>query len=96
MDNLGHEMTTNTSQILTLLLKSLRDTNSFSFGCSSRWETYCQDAAREEIGVRLGVDPRTVRDDIGKNSKLGKISDDLGPGWNDRGLAEWAERKCGR
>ena len=43
------------------------------------------------IGARLGVDARTIRDDIGKNSKLGKISVDLGPGWNEALSAKMSE-----
>jgi len=35
-----------------------------------------------EIGERLGVSERTVRDDTGKDSQLGKIAGDLGMGWN--------------
>ena len=46
---------------------------------------------QKEIGTRLGVDDTTISKDL-KNSQLGKIQDELGPDWNDKGLAEWAER----
>jgi len=40
---------------------------------------------------RLGVDQRTISLDT-KNCHLAKIGKDLGPEWNDKGLAEWAKR----
>lgn len=46
---------------------------------------------QQEIADNLGVTERTVLDDR-KNSHLGKISDDLGDTWNDKGLAEVARR----
>jgi len=45
-----------------------------------------------EIGKRLGVAERTVRDDTGKNCHLAKIADLLAPDWNDKGVAELANR----
>jgi DNA-binding NarL/FixJ family response regulator len=44
-----------------------------------------------EIGERLGVDDTTVSKDL-KNSQLGKIQVDLGEHWNDKGVAEVANR----
>ena len=35
---------------------------------------------------RFGVDPRTIRDDTGKNPHLGKISETLGDLWNEKGI----------
>lgn len=45
----------------------------------------------QAIGERLGVNERTIRDDR-ENSHLGKIPNDLGPHWNDKGIAEVANR----
>ena len=42
---------------------------------------------QEEIGERLRVDQGLVSKDM-KNSHLGKIHKELGPHWNDKGLAE--------
>lgn len=44
-----------------------------------------------EIGERLGVDQKTVSNDR-NNSQLGKIPEDLGEHWNDKGVAEVANR----
>ena len=46
---------------------------------------------QEEIGERLGVDRRTISLDA-KNSHLGKIGKDLPEAWNDKGIAEAANR----
>jgi hypothetical protein len=45
----------------------------------------------EEIGVLLGVTEGSVRDDR-KNSHLGKIANDLGEHWNEKGIGELANR----
>jgi len=46
---------------------------------------------QEEIGERLGVDRRTIGLDA-KNCHLAKISSELPEGWNDKGIAEVANR----
>lgn len=46
---------------------------------------------QEAIGRLLGVDSTTISKDL-KNSHLGKIQDDLGPHWNEKGIAEVANR----
>lgn len=43
------------------------------------------------IGACLGVSEAMVREDR-KNSHLGKIANDLGPHWNEKGIAEVANR----
>ena len=48
-------------------------------------------ALQVEIGERLDVDDTTVSKDL-KNSQLGKIQVDLGEHWNDKGVAEVANR----
>jgi hypothetical protein len=46
---------------------------------------------QEEIGARLGVARSVVSEDVG-NSQMGKIDTSLGPSWNEKGIAELANR----
>lgn len=46
---------------------------------------------QQEIGEKLGVTQGMIAQDI-KNSHLGKINNDLGEHWNEKGLAEVAKR----
>ena len=43
-----------------------------------------------DIGERLGVDHKTISNDLGKNCSFAKIPQDLGEQWNEQGVAEWA------
>ena len=44
-----------------------------------------------EIAGRLGVSQFTISQDM-KNSEIGKIHNSLGENWNDKSVAEWANR----
>jgi hypothetical protein len=46
---------------------------------------------QEEIAERLEVDQGLISKDM-KNSEIGKIHNSIGKQWNDKGVAEWANR----
>lgn len=45
-----------------------------------------------EIAARLGIGKSQVEEDVSENSHLGKIGQVLGEHWNDKGIAELANR----
>jgi len=59
---------------------------------SKAWHLAKLGWTQREIAEKLDVTERTIRDDTGKNCNLAKISDILGPGWNEQELTETAER----
>lgn len=58
---------------------------------SKAWRLSKLGWTQSEIGNKLGVTQGMVAQDI-KNSHLGKINNDLGQHWNDKGIAELANR----
>jgi hypothetical protein len=41
---------------------------------------------QRDIGERLGVDHKTISNDLGKNCSFAKIPQDLGEHWNEQGV----------
>jgi hypothetical protein len=58
---------------------------------SKAWRLFKLGWTQTEIGNKLGVSQDTVSLDT-KNSHLGKLRSDLGPHWNEKGIAEVANR----
>lgn len=46
---------------------------------------------QDEIAARLGVAQSVISADIGK-SEIGEIDNSLGENWNEKSVAEWANR----
>ena len=47
---------------------------------------------QQAVGARLGIKKTQAGADVSENSQLGKIGNDLGEHWNDKGVAEVANR----
>ena len=47
---------------------------------------------QQEIADRLDSKRETVRNDLGHNCEIAKIATAIGQNWNDKGVAEWANR----
>jgi hypothetical protein len=58
---------------------------------SKAWRLSKLGWTQEEIGDLLGVDRSLISGDV-KNSHLGKIHETLGEHWNEKGIAELAQR----
>ncbi len=55
------------------------------------WRLYQLGWTQKDIADRLGVGQATISEDI-DNSEIGKIDNSIGPNWNDKSVAEWANR----
>lgn len=58
---------------------------------SKAWRLSKLGWTQQAIGEKLGVDRSLISGDV-KNSHLGKIHETLGPHWNEKGIAELANR----
>ena len=51
------------------------------------WHLSALGWTQRDIGERLGVDHKTISNDLGKNCSFAKIPQDLGEQWNEQGVA---------